>query len=1040
MKCKLLLSALLSIFFLNAIAQTQIQIKGSVRDENGLPLAGTTVRELSTKQTVITDEQGVFTITVKSAGAALVVSHVGYQEIVLPLQNRRIVDILMVPDAKAMGDVVVVGYGSQKKANLTGSISVVKGSELLKTQAVDLSNALTGRVPGLISKQESGKPGGDAAGYSLRGISTLGDNSPLTLVDGIPRDISAVDPNDIESITVLKDASSAAIYGVRASNGVILVTTKRGREQKPVIAYNGSYGFQQISRPFKWLTAPQYARAVNAFQEATGGSDIYSEADIDIITNHPDNLNTNSRGWGLASTNWFDVLYGRHAPQTQHSLSITGGSARTKYYLSLGYTHQDGFFNTIDYKRYNFRSSVDAQITDDFSGNLDISGRYENKSDIPSSTELYWPLYEARPTDPVRYPNGLISATVGGFQPVSLADSTGYQHTGINVFESVFALKYKPHWFRGFSIRQVFSYDKTFSSLKQFSHPYFYYKYNSATQIYTKMQTGASTNLLESYTNAPSYDLQTIIEYGRQFGKHNINAVLVYEAGKQTSDNLQGQRINYVVQSIDQLFAGPTTGATNYGTATQYARLGQAGRLDYTFNGKYILNFSFRRDGSVNFSPKYRYGFFPGVSVGWVMSKEDFVSKNLPFINNLKLRASYGQLGNDRIVLRVDDPFYHNFGNNNPFNANYTDVQFPYLNLFSFGSTYIVAGNGASTLVPNGVPNEHLTWETTTTKEAGLDLSALNNKLTLEANFYEKFTKNMINLKSDLPGTFGNSSSYENAGESRVRGIELTLKYSGQIGNVNYYISPNFSRSKGILVSWPDPVGTPVYQRRQGHILFPFTGLVSEGLIRTQGQLDKALPQYRPLQLGDVQFKDMNGDGKVDDNDLTVVDKSLVPQTFFGAELGASYKHFDISMLWQGAGDFYYYPILTMQSLLFSGENNSPQYLLDYYSSTNVNAKFPRLTPGLDANNDKISTFWTYNVTYIKLRNVQIGYTFSQKLMTAAKIQSMRVYATLNNVLMFSSLRKLGNIDPETRSYAWNNGNNNYPLTRQLLIGLNISF
>lgn len=1039
MKLKLLLLFISGVFYA-AVLQAQVTVTGTVRDEKGDPVADATVKDIASGRSAITNTGGQFLLNASGANASIEISHISYQTIVVALNNQQSLQITLKEDAQSLGDVVVVGYGRQRKASLTGSVAVVKGADIVKSQAVNLSNALTGRVPGYFSKQESGKPGGDAAGFSIRGVNTVGNNSPLTLVDGIPRDINSLDPNDIESVTVLKDASAAAIFGVRGSNGVILVTTKRGKEGKPTVTYNGNYGFQNVSKPFKWLTAPQFARAVNAVQLAIGGEEIYTEADIDIITNSPDYLNRNSKGWGLANTDWFDELYKGNAPQTQHNVSVSGGNSKLKYFVSLGYVHQNGFFSAVDYKRYNIRSNVDGQITSELSFKLDISGRFEKRADIPSGAELYWPLYMAKPTDPVRFPNGLITATTNGFQPLSQADSMGYLRNDYNLFQSLLSLEYKPKWLKGLAIRQALSADKGFSRGKEFTHPYAYYTYNSTTQEYTKIQRPGSTSLTDTRSESPNFTTQTIVDFGRDFGKHRVNAVLVYEAAKQTSSTLQGRRINYATMSIEELFAGPTTGATNTGFATQYARVGQAGRLDYTYDGKYILNVSFRRDGSVNFSPDKRYGFFPGFSVGWNLSKEKFIQDNLTFINNLKIRASYGKLGNDRIVARRNDPFGFNGANNNPYNSSYSNVDFPYLNLFGYGNPYIVNGAGELTLFSSGVPNPSLTWETCITKEIGLELSAFNNRLTFEGSYFQKNTKNMLNIKSDVPGTFGTSSSYENAGESRVRGFELSARYSDRIGNVNYYISPNYSHARGILVKWPDPVGTPDYLKRQGNILFPFTGLISDGMYTTTDDLSKALPQYRALQLGDVRFVDMNGDGVINDNDQAIVNKSLVPETFFGAELGVSYKNFDLSMLWQGASDFYYSPILAMQSLLFGGQTNSPQYLLDYYSSDNTGARFPRLTTGNDPNNHKTSTFWTWDVVYVKLRNVQLGYTLPKKLLSKLHIQDLRFNITATNLLMFSNLKELNHMDPETLSYAWNNNNNNYPLTKVFTFGLNLSF
>jgi TonB-linked SusC/RagA family outer membrane protein len=1037
---KHLFAACAILLTIASFAQTTVPVSGTVTDTKGEGIAGVTIKDPISGRTTVTEKDGSFTLSVNNLNGSLEISHVGYLSLVFPMNGKAVLNVQLKEDNQNLGDVIVVGYGRQRKNSLTGSVSMVKGTELVRSQAVSLSNALTGRVPGYFSKQETGKPGGDAAGFSIRGTNTLGNNSPLTLVDGIPRDINSLDPNDIESVSVLKDASAAAIFGVRGSNGVILVTTKRGKEGKPTISYSGNYGFQNVSRPYKWLTAPQFAKAVNAFNEAIGGNAVYTEEDIDIITNRPDNLRRNAQGWGLANTNWFDEVFQSNAPQTQHNISITGGAPKLKYFVSLGYVHQNGFFSTVDYKRYNIRSNVDGQITDELSFKLDISARLEKRSDIPSGVELYWPLYLAKPTDPVRYPNGLITATTNGFQPLSQADSSGYNRNDYNLFQSLLSFEYKPKWAKGITVRQILAADKGFSRGKEFVHPYQYYNYDQNADVYNVVMRPGSTNLTETASESPSYTSQTILEYSKQFNRHAINAVLVYEAAKQTSSTVQGRRINYTSTGVEELFAGPTVGATNNGFATQYARVGQAGRLDYTFDGKYIVNVSFRRDGSVNFAPGKRFGFFPGASVGWNISKENFIADNLPFINNLKLRASYGVLGNDRIVVRRNDNFGFNGTNNNPYNPSYSNVEFPYLNLFGYGNPYIVNGSGALTLFSSGVPNPNLTWETCTTKEIGLEFTGFNNRINFEAAYFVKNTRDMLNVKSDVPATFGTGSSYENAGESRVRGIELSARYNGTAGNFNYFISPNFSHAKSILVSWPDPEGTPDYLKREGNILFPFTGLISTGLLRTEADLTKSIPQYRALQLGDVGFRDMNGDGIINDNDQAIVNKSLVPQTFFGAELGVSYKNFSLSMLWQGASDFYYSPILAMQSLLFGGQTNSPQYLLDYYSATNTDANFPRLTTGLDPNNHKTSTFWTWDVTYIKLRNIQFGYSLPKNLVSKAKIQDVRLTVTATNLLMFSNLKDLDRIDPETLSYAWNNNNNNYPLTRVFTFGLNLTF
>lgn len=1027
---KLSLSCCLLLLSLLSFAQQKITFNGTVSSDKNEPLAGVSVNINGGSAGTTTDANGKFSIQAKK-GATLILSFVGYEENKIKLADEKnLGTMLMTTVTSALSEVVVVGYGTQKKATLTGSISTIGGSEIEKSPAPNISNSLVGRLPGLVAVSRTGEPGNDGSLLRIRGVNTLGDNSPLIIVDGIQnRGLERIDPASIESITVLKDAS-AAIYGSEAANGVILVTTKRGKSGKPEIQVNLNQGQNQPTVLPKMADAASYAEMINDIKMYQGQPAKYSADDIQKYRDGSD-------PWGHPNTDWFKAVIKPWSIQQYANVSLRGGSDKIKYFVSGGTNYEDGIFyhSANYYKQVDFRSNIDANVSKNIHLSVDLSGgqqdaHYPGTGIGGGALNTWWALNRQYPYLPAYWPNGLPGPDVEyGQNPVlTTTNATGYQLDRTYLLQSNVKLDIKIPWIDGLSVTGNVAYDKTILNHKQWEKPWYVYTWDGSSYDANKVPVlvkgirGVSdANLWQGFTDGNSATLRALINYQHRIGdKHNIKVLLGTEKITGASMNFNAYRRYFTSTAIDQIFAGGNSLKDNGGSADSYlnnARMSYFGRLNYDYEGKYLAEFVFREDGSYVFPPGHQFGFFPGISLGWRVSEEGFWKKSVRFINDLKIRGSWGQTGNDRIA-----PYQYaaNFG----YNGTYTFNQNTVVNTSSQVRT----------------PNPNITWEVANQSNIGFDARLLNNKLSLSAEYFYNVRSNILWWKNaSVPSTAGLSLPQQNFAKVANQGYEFALAYQDQKGNFTYSISINGSYAKNKILNWDETPGIPDYQKTTGNPMNAHLYYQAIGIFKDQAAVDK-YPHWGGAKPGDIIFKDVNGDGKINGLDLVRDNKTDIPTFTGGMSIDLGYKGFDFSLLIQGATG------AERAYTEFSGEagNFRMDNVIGRWTPTNTDAKKPRAWNRTSqywmADGWPNNTYWIRNSNYMRLKNVQIGYTLPQKLIKKVGLDGFRIYASGLNLLTWTGLK---DFDPESPNSAagsiWVNSQV-YPLNKNYTLGLTATF
>jgi TonB-linked SusC/RagA family outer membrane protein len=992
-------------------------VTGNVTDaETGEPLPGVYVLLKGTTTGVITGVDGNFSIKVPDGVGTLVFSSVGYASQEIPVEGRTSISVQLAISTTALDEVVVVGYGVQKKSTVTGSVASMKSSQLTIAPLASLSNSLTGQLPGLISLQSSGQPGFDQAALSIRGFS-----GALVIVDGIESDFNNIDANEIESVSILKDGA-ASIYGARAGNGVILITTKRGKNEKPIITLNTSYTMQGITAMPKPSSAGQYAEMQSETWLQSGKDPAlvpYTKEQILKYYNGGDPLYPN--------TNWYDELVRNWAPQAQTNLSVRGGSERIKYYGFLGWLNQETVWKHGggDYNRYNIQSNIDAMITDNLSLQFDLSSIIENRHfpwrPMTEGSNTVWqdfwntlPIYPATLPDPSKETyNG------GEAQFMTNRSKAGYNNQDDQNLKASLALNYNFGFIKGLSAKAFVNGTQNFYAFKNFTRPGFFYTYDPASEIYTlKSSLGSKAADNQSKSQDRTLTGQFSLYFDRAFGSdHHITALALYEVIDFRSDYISAFRQNFLTPAIDQLFAGSTTGWTNNGSANEWGRASYVGRINYSYKDKYLLETILRADASAKFPPENRWGYFPSVSLGWRLSKENFM-RNFSRIDELKIRASYGQSGNDAV------------GN------------FQYLTGYQYGHLYILDAAIQQGLVSTGLPNPDLTWEKITIMNAGVDFSLFQRKLYGEGDvFYRTRSGIPATRIATLPSTFGSPLPPENLNSLNDRGFEFKAGTAGRgLGNeLTYDISGfiSWSQSKWDHFEEPeytDPDQARIYTKSGTYTDRQF-GYVSDGLFTSQAQID-ALPYDMDMQgnislrPGDIIYKNMNGDDKLDWKDQVEIGKGTVPHWMLGFTVNLKYKNFDFNSLFQGAFGYYNYV-----NIVHGGLMPAIVYDLRWTEETNdAGALIPRL--GGSPTNNYVSDYYYKKAGYLRWKTLSFGYSLPKQWVEKMRLQQFRIYFAGVNLLTFDKLKDYG-IDPEAPS---GNGAYYYPQQRTLTFGINLSF
>lgn len=992
--------------------QPGINVRGEVVDVENAPVAGAYIVEKGTNNGTMADSKGQFSINVPE-GAALEISCIGYvsQTVAASVTMK----VVLAQDNLFLNETVVVGYGVQRVATITGSVSQVNSEKLNAVPVTNTTHTLAGQLPGLVSKQTSGLPGQDNASLNIRGF-----GSPLVIVDGIEGDIATLDPGQIESISILKDGSGS-IYGARAGNGVILVTTKTGSNQKPTISVNASYTLQ--SNTVTTRPADSYQRALlqNDTYMNNGGIESrkpYLDEELELFK-----LGTNPE---YLNTDWYGAVVRKYAPQQNHNLSISGGTEKSKYYGYFGYNRQELQFksNSGHYDKYNFQVNFSTKVFERLNAGMNIQ-YMKNDKDYPSGGDLYqdgtnfWQgiIYSADPRYPLYLPDKtlLSYANMQNGSPIWAVDidnSGYYLRQGNNVKFTGFA-EYTSKYVEGLKAKANIMYVYNSSYLKWMHKRGTFYTYESGADLYSYAgQSVEPSSLRNDYSFGTNIVQQYSLDYNRDFNGHNFSGLVMFESTLNHNKNFYTKVQNFQTTIIEEMVAGDAETATNGSGSSNYGRTSVIGRLDYNYLDKYMIEATVRGDASSRFAKKYQWGWFPSVSMGWNIAKEDFM-RSVGAIDNLKLRASYGTSGYDSVA------------------------DFNYLTGYSYDAPYTFGETTVNGLAATGLANEKLSWERMTIYNIGLDYSFFKRKLYGEVDVFQRDRDGIPGYRSaSLPNTFGASLPQENLNAIRGRGFEFRAGTAGAINDFTYDLSVNVSWNRSKWTKYDQAEETDPDRDRLYTVKGQWTdrqlGYKSDGLFESQEAIDNWGVTVDDLNNdnssfapGDVRLVDTNNDGVINWKDQVEIGKGSTPHWMTGLNFNFGYKGFDLSLLFQGAWGY---------TLAVSYDTNTATYCDLYYDQLhNPDANAIVARPSGAATNSWSSDYMYRDVSYLRLKNASFGYNLPSRITKRMGMEKFRIYVAGMNLFTLSSVSKYG-VDPEAGStVGWS-----YPQQYTMSVGLNI--
>ena len=975
--------------------QQKQTVKGTVKDANGEPIIGASVKVKGSTGGTVTDIDGKFTLDAP-AGAELEISSIGYLKQVVKAKAN--VAIVLKDDSQTLDELVVVGYGVQKKENLTGAVASMNAEKLATRPVSSLSSALAGEMAGVTAVQTSGAPGSQNASITVRGKNSVNAASPLVIVDGVPGSMNVLNPAEIESVTVLKDAASAAIYGVQAANGVILITTKKGKTGKTTVSYNATFSWSSLLAKLDLVDAYGYAYLYNEayLNDHPGAKKPFSDETVEKY-----------RTGELASTDWYKEALTGSGFEHQHNLSLSGGNDKTTYNMYLGYLSQDGVTKDLDYNRINARMNITSQINKYITLGLNASGYRGTKQDAWSGyTQVIQGISRSHPTDPVYDEDGNFKY-VGVDNPVAVQgrDKTGWKKT---IDQEVFLIgsaEIKP--IKDLSIKGVYSWRNWTQDQLGFKKTWGYGTYNSGQR--------------EGYVRNYNYDYltgQILVNYNKSFGDHNLGVLAGMESYdvkyRYVTADRKGGGNNNLDSSLNTLDA---SSQKNKNGGTEMTRLSYFGRLQYNYAGKYLFEANVRRDASSRFPKDSRWGTFPAFSAGWRISEEAFM-KNVDWLSNLKLRLGWGKTGNEE--LKSSDLY-------------------PAVPTYAYGS-YMFGNSLYSTAYESRLVNDQLKWATVTNYELGIDAGFLNNKLTMELSVYKKKTNDML-LYLPLQGVIGLSAPAQNVGSVENRGFELVLGHNNRIGkDWSYNLSLNMGYNKNEIIDMAGtdgPIdngygGTDDTQWNiEGYGVSSYYGYVADGLFRTEEELKKGPLRTGNEKLGDIRYKDLDDDGKITAADRKIIGNKM-PKWTGGFNFRVGYKNFELSGLLQGAFDAKRYYNGEASYAFFNNASCLNKHW-DRWSEENPNGNFPRLSL-TSQTNYAFSSFWLQDASYVRMKNLTLAYTLPSEVISRIGLSFAQVYLTGENLFTISGLDK--GLDPESgNSRGWS-----YSNVRKISCGLKLTF
>jgi TonB-linked SusC/RagA family outer membrane protein len=1002
-----------------------ITVKGKIVDKNEIGLAGATVSEKGTTNATSTAGDGSFAINL-SGPATLVITYVGYQtkEIFVSKATSDLTVTLSTLSG-SLESVVVIGYGTQRKLISTAAVSTVKGEQLAAVPAANISNALAGRATGIITRAQGGRPGADNQTIYIRGQATTGNANPLIVVDGIPRNnINEIDPNNIESVNILKDAAAVAPFGIGGANGVILITTKKGINGAPSISFSAYYGDQQPTYLPKMLSAQDYMR----LRVESGAASISPT----LINNYLDSNRLDPDRYPIS--NALNDIVRKHSPMYQANAQVRGGNQIVKYFAGISYFKQEGMFDNTNYNRYNYNLNLDVNVTPITTATFSLNGGYQTSSDIDGGTsQMFRSVYKFLPTAALRYSNGLPGESSGN-TPMGVLASQGYNRRNTTNMLTTIALEQKLPFIKGLSAKGTVSYDPYNYVNKQWHQPFIFYARtaNGYTKGISNQENSTQTYmwLQENYWQQNSLTLQGIINYHNTFGKHDFTGLALVEKRSAKQFDFFGRRNNFGV-SIDELSLGSSNrnDYDNGGGSGTSSSVGYVYRGTYVYDNRYTLEASGRYDGHYFYAPGHRWVYLPAFSAGWVISNENFF-KPVTFVDKLKIRGSWGKSGNVT-------------GSAFQFLSAYTLRG----NAYAFGDGNLVQGSYV-----DFEANPNITWETANKTDVGFEASLWRGVLRVEADyFYEKRSNMLLNPNIIVPQEYGLQIAQQNVGIMQNRGFELTLGSTKRFHNgLQFSVDGNFTYARNKLIQVYETAATrnDPQRSRTGRRNGEVFGYKSMGLFTTaddkngDGKIDATdgytiTTPFGTLKPGDIRFQDVNGpngvpDGKIDSYDQVAIGTPQTPGIVYGINLSASWKGFDLSGLFQGAAisNYSVYGFMTVANFN-NGSNSAYEYYNNRWTPDHQDAKYPRAAPAPSSTASVTSDFWLKNSSYLRLKTLSLGYTVPARLSSKLRMKNLRVYVTGQNMLTFSQIKFT---DPETT------GEQGYPIQKVILGGFNITF
>lgn len=1011
----------------NLWAQQSRTVTGIVKDITGETVIGASVFEKGTTNGTITDYDGSFTLKVNNDNPILLISFIGFQPQEINVKGKTSISVVLKENSEILDEVVVVGYGAQKKESVVGAISQVNSKDLLQSPSGNVSQAIAGKISGVVTSQTSGAPGADDAKIYIRGRATFaGDAQPLVLVDGIERPFSQIAPDDIETISVLKDASATAVYGVRGANGVMLITTKRGKEQKPEVNLTANWQIQSPTRKNTYLNSYQSASLLEEALANDGLPSQFSTNDIEMYRKSSDGELSGLDAMLYPNVNWYDEVLKKTAPAQRYNVSVRGGTKRMRYYASGEFYDQSSMVKNLSnniynnsssphYRRYSFRANTDIFLTNDLTFSVNFGTRFEERkgSNTNESSSYSDIFYQINHTPgwlfPVSYSvqNGENSKTLYGGSSqyqnnivAALADG-GYFRAVNTINETNFIVDYKMGWLtKGLSAKAMLSFDYENYHRNLYSAGFATYELNdrnnyTSIDAYNQFNTNTELSQSSSFESIYKLYMEGQVNYARTFDKHDITAMALYMQNDYRYKSDLAQRYQ-----------------------------GLVGRITYGYDNRYLAEFNAGYNGSENFMRGKRFGFFPSFSLGWRIANEEFMQGTQDWLDNLKLRASYGQVGNDvYLVNGVRQRFLYE--------QKWSQIS----NDYYFGTT------GKNGIYEAQYPNYGVTWERAHKYNLGLEFGLLRSKLNGNIDiFYEK-RNNILTEYLTRPQWVGVAMAAGNLGKTKNSGYEIEIKYNDRIGkDFNYSVGLTFSHARNEILDMDEPSLKTEYRKREGHPIGQYFGLICDGFV-TQADIDGGnLPvsTFGNVKVGDLKYRDMNGDGFIDERDETYIGNSDIPENMYALTLGLNYKNWGFNIMFQGVDHVSrYYDAEAMFAFVNGGKVK--EHHLDRWNPAQseaynlANAKYPLLHyNNYGDHNQRLNSFFLKNGAFIRLKNIELSYLLPAIWSRKVGMSDCRLFFNANNLITWDKLDGL--TDPES------NGSNRYPIMKAVNFGVNIKF